>query len=86
MQNTNYFNFLQPYQHHLENYIPGVGVYSFSINPCNLQPSGSCNFSRFNTTSLKFKGWTGPTIENIYAVNYNVLRINSGLVGIVYSN
>ena len=62
-----------------------INVYSFALKPEEHQPSGTCNFSRIDNASLNFEG-TAPTINNIYAVNYNVLRIMSGMGGLAYSN
>jgi len=62
-----------------------VNVYSFALKPEEHQPSGTCNFSRIDTAKLD----TGSGLEaedNIYAVNYNVLRIMSGMGGLAYSN
>jgi hypothetical protein len=93
-----YFNWVQPYQTHT--CIPssnGIYVYSFAIKPEDHQPSGTCNFSRIDnsrlvmtlgngTTGLATPGSnTGGNIK-IYAVNYNVLRIMSGMGGLAYSN
>ena len=62
-----------------------INVYSFALKPEEHQPSGTCNFSRIDTATLEFgKAPTG--INNIYAVNYNVLRIMSGMGGLAYSN
>lgn len=47
-----YYNVLQPYQHHTRGPNPGVFVYSFCIAPEDIQPSGSCNFSRFKSQQL----------------------------------
>tara|TARA_Y100000389_G_scaffold167308_1_gene172452 strand:- start:205 stop:1749 length:1545 start_codon:yes stop_codon:yes gene_type:complete len=63
-----------------------ISVYSFALKPEEHQPSGTCNFSRIDNAKLDFSGGTGPTITNIYAVNYNVLRIMSGMGGLAYSN
>ena len=62
-----------------------INVYSFALKPEEHQPSGTCNFSRIDTAKLM----TGSALEatdNIYAVNYNVLRIMSGMGGLAYSN
>jgi len=61
-----------------------VNVYSFALKPEEHQPSGTCNFSRIDSAHLNFS--TSATVENIYAVNYNVLRIMSGMGGLAYSN
>ena len=64
-----------------------VNVYSFALKPEEHQPSGTCNFSRIDTAHLKFSSNTGSTgALNIYAVNYNVLRVMSGMGGLAYSN
>ena len=71
-----------------------IGVYSFALKPEEHQPSGTCNFSRIDSTRLTFKdiksytdGTTGTTVPLIvYAINYNVLRIMSGMGGLAYSN
>ena len=64
-----------------------INVYSFALKPEEHQPSGTCNFSRIDTAKLEFSGVAGAvTVANIYAVNYNVLRIMSGMGGLAYSN
>jgi len=62
-----------------------VNVYSFALKPEEHQPSGTCNFSRIDNAKLNFNTSPGGTI-NVYAVNYNVLRIMSGMGGLAYSN
>ena len=61
-----------------------VNVYSFALKPEELQPSGTCNFSRIDNAKLNLS--TAAVLGNIYAVNYNVLRIMSGMGGLAYSN
>ena len=69
-----------------------VFVYSFALKPEEHQPSGTCNFSRIDNAKLilnhKSQGYSGdsPVNYNIFAVNYNVLRIMSGMGGLAYSN
>jgi len=86
-----YFNLVQPFQHH-EN-IPtnaGINVYSFALKPEEHQPSGTLNMSRIDTATLNLEyesvGTSDTAILNVYAVNYNVLRILSGMGGLAYSN
>ena len=64
-----------------------LNVYSFALKPEEHQPSGTCNFSRIDNAELKLgtAGGMGTT-DIIYAVNYNVLRIMSGMGGLAYSN
>jgi hypothetical protein len=64
--------------------IDSIGVYSFALKPEEHQPSGTCNFSRIDNAQLV--GSTGGIADTIFAVNYNVLRIMSGMGGLAYSN
>ena len=67
--------------------VNSINVYSFALKPEEHQPSGTCNFSRIDNAKLDFTGGTAPLTEhNIYAINYNVLRIMSGMGGLAYSN
>ena len=87
-----YFNYVQPFQHHTN--IPanqGINVYSFALKPEEHQPSGTLNMSRIDTAVLAVdtKAMTTGSLSgviNIYATNYNVLRILSGMGGLAYSN
>ena len=64
-----------------------IAVYSFALKPEEHQPSGTCNFSRIDNAQLLVTG-TGTASDEltIYAINYNVLRIMSGMGGLAYSN
>ena len=62
-----------------------INVYSFALQPEEHQPSGTCNFSRIDNAKLVLGSAPGDAI-NIYATNYNVLRIMSGMGGLAYSN
>ena len=62
-----------------------INVYSFALQPEEHQPSGTCNFSRIDNAKLILGSTPGDSI-NIYATNYNVLRIMSGMGGLAYSN
>ena len=61
-----------------------IGVYSFALKPEEHQPSGTCNFSRIDNAQLVQS--TGSKASKVWAVNYNVLRIMSGMGGLAYSN
>ena len=83
-----YFSLVQPYQHHEntpDDYHKGINVYSFAIKPEEHQPSGTLNMSRIDTAVLSLSSLIEGSIH-IYAVNYNVLRILSGMGGLAYSN
>lgn len=98
-----YFNYVQPYEHHKHTPKDGVNVYSFAINPENHQPSGSANLSRIDSTILhltffdktkdsaeadapSLAAFSSDTQLFVFAFNYNVLRIMSGMGGLAYSN
>jgi len=63
-----------------------IAVYSFALKPEEHQPSGTCNFSRIDNAQLVNTGTSLSSDLNIYAINYNVLRIMSGMGGLAYSN
>ena len=84
-----YFNQYQPYQYHEGSPYPGIYVYSFALKPEEIQPSGTCNFSRIDQAEVSVYLKTGmPTnlLQKMFAVNYNVLKIASGMGGLVFSN
>ena len=114
VRSGDYFNFVQPYNHHTRTPHTGINVYSFALKPEEHQPSGTCNFSRIDNANLFLTVTTNTTLTgssgnpqitagklvenmstaptstnarvNVYAVNYNVLRIMSGMGGLAYSN
>ena len=83
-----YFNSVQPYYHHSGNPVPGVYAYSFALKPELHQPSGTCNFSRIdNATAVpRTKALCDKMNMAMFATNYNVLRVMSGMGGLAYSN
>ena len=84
-----YFNDYQPFVYHSGTPYPGIYSYSFALKPEELQPSGTCNFSRIDIAQAATYLKTGmPTnlVQRMYAVNYNILRIQSGLGGLAFSN
>jgi hypothetical protein len=87
-----YFDKVQPYQHHSRTPSTGINVYSFALRPEEHQPSGTCNFSRIDKATLQLtvsvNTVTGSRTAQVrvYALNYNVLRVMSGMGGLAYSN
>ena len=64
-----------------------IGMYSFCLKPGEHQPSGSCNFSRIDNARLNYTGADNAGgYLHLFALNYNVLRIMSGMGGLTYSN
>jgi hypothetical protein len=87
-----YFDLVQPFQHHTSTPATGINVYSFALRPEEHQPSGTCNFSRIDNASIQMVVSAntvragGMANVRVYATNYNVLRIMSGMGGLAYSN
>lgn len=95
----NYFNYVQPNQHHTRTPADGINVYSFGLHPEQHQPTGTANMSRIDSARLIYKVadafsakrsttfdlYSGTTVY-IFVTNYNVLRIMSGMGGLAYSN
>jgi hypothetical protein len=71
-----------------------IYCYSFALAPEQQQPSGTCNFSRIDSADLHLGlntacNASGSAVDReikIYATNYNVLRIMSGMGGLAYDN
>jgi len=95
-----YFNYVQPAQHHTRTPADGVNVYSFGLHPEQHQPSGTANLSRIDTTMLNLTlsdpyragksfpvlNFVTDSIFYVFAVNYNILRVMSGMAGLAYAN
>jgi len=85
---STYFYLYQPYRHHSCGTSQYIHVYSFALNPEGVQPSGTSNFSKLDNVSLNLV--CNPSIQdgyiNIYALNYNILRIQSGMAGLMFSS
>ena len=99
-RDSSYFRTVQPFQHHTGLFDNGQSdnkqkgmfyCYSFALKPEEHQPSGTCNFSRIDNAVLTLElnesdsGGIGKLVK-VYATNYNVLRIMSGMGGLAYSN
>jgi len=97
----NYFNYVQPHQHHTRTPADGINIYSFALHPEQHQPTGTANMSRIDNTKLNYRtqdslrqnqqkfaplNYSVGTAVWIFATNYNVLRIMSGMGGLAYSN
>lgn len=86
-----YFSLIQPYQKHTRCPNDFFYIYAFSVKPEEHQPSGCSNFSKIDSKELYITlnpiNPTNTTINlRVYALNYNILRIYSGMGGIAFSN
>lgn len=89
-RNGRYFHFVQPYQHHSNTPAEGINVYSFALRPEDHQPSGTVNMSRIDNAELKLTTVSGLSAVSkkvsVYATNYNIFRIGSGLGGLAFAS
>ena len=101
-QDPQFFNYIQSYNFCKTAPKSGIYPYSFSIDPFKYQPSGSCNMSRFNKIELNVETQQTPTPKfsvggeelenlykydiNVYTINYNILRVVSGMGNVEFSN
>ena len=91
-----YFNTVIPQECHENCPAIGINVYSFALKPEEHQPSGTCNFSRIDMSQLIINvtpatyiyptSGTDTAKCRIYATNYNVLRVLSGMAGLAFTN
>merc|ERR1711990_488157 len=84
-QGSKYFNQVQPFNHHSGCPAPGIYLYSFALKPEEHQPTGTCNFSRIDNAqvAITLPASCNPTLS-MFATNYNVLRIQSGMGGLAF--
>ena len=83
-----FFRLYQPYKNHSSGTNDYIYMYSFAINPEDTQPSGTCNFSKLDniTLNLDCSASIPSGIINVYAINYNILRIQNGMSGLLFSS
>lgn len=85
-----YFRLTQPFQHHTVVPTPPtyIYLYSFSMKPEQEQPSGSLNCSKIDDIvmglTFNLNELTQERSVQMYATNYNVLRIVGGLGGLAF--
>ena len=87
-RNASYYRLCQPIQNNHKIPTKHIYCYSFALLPEEHQPSGTCNFSKVDAAEMIFttsKTYSGETLS-VYAINYNVLRIISGMGGLAYTN
>jgi hypothetical protein len=83
-----FFRLYQPYKYHSCGTKEYIYNWCFAIDPENMQPSGTCNFSKLDNVTLNLE-----CVDNIqeglitvYATNYNILRIENGMCGVLFSS
>ncbi len=101
IKDNKYFNEVHPYNYYKTNPKDGVHAYSFSANPNDTQPAGSCNFSRISNFQINIDLGISPDIHEIpkenlnnmyeynftvFAINYNILKVASGMAAKQFVN
>lgn len=83
-----FFRLYQPYKYHSSGTNDYIYMYSFALEPENMQPSGTCNFSKLDNVvlSLDCTASIPDGLVNVYAINYNILRIQNGMAGVMFSS
>lgn len=92
-----YYNLIQPYEKMYSDPQTGINIYSFALNPESIMPSGAANMSRIDDTSLQItlkpvviddmnSGMFGNITFRfgIYSLTNNILRVCSGLAGLLW--
>ena len=86
----NFYTYVQSLQHHTSIAPLGLFLYSFSLNPTQHQPSGSCNFSKIDDISIDVTvepiTYNNPVNVRVYAITLNILRIINGVAGLAFEN
>jgi hypothetical protein len=88
LDSIEYYTYIPRYQYSLGNE-NGIYIYSFALNPKEIQPSGTMNFSKIDDAYLQLKlnkivNYQNPISFKCYAVQYNLLRISYGIGGLVF--
>jgi hypothetical protein len=85
-----YYTTIQKYQYNIINHQKGIYFYSFSLNPLELQPSGSINFSKVDDAYLQLTmnnivNYQNPVSLRCYALQYNLFRTSNGIGGLGFN-
>ena len=89
-----YYNYVTSYETNINTPADGINFYSFALNPNDIQPSGTCNFSRLNRKTIKLSltdefltriSSSDYILINFLSVNYNILKFNKGLCNLVFA-
>ena len=88
-RDSDYFNLIQPYQHHYRGPSPGINVYSFSLHPEDYQPSSTMNMSEIGQVFMQMKLDNSVSPYNTakvrsYTINYNIFRIYLNVGGLAF--
>jgi hypothetical protein len=90
LDSSQFYTLIQKYQNNFINNQKGIYMYSFSLNPRDLQPSGSMNFSKIDDAYLQFNmnnviNYQNPVSLKCYAIQYNLFRTSNGIGGLGFN-
>ena len=90
LSSIEYYTNIQSYQYNLINNQKGIYMYSFALNPLQLQPSGSMNFSKIDDAYLQLTMNNNVNYQNkvslkAYAIQYNLFRVSNGIAGLGFN-
>ena len=91
LTSNEYYTYIPQYEYEFTNQQTGIYLYSFALNPKDIDPSGSMNFSRLDDAYLqltmnKIVSYQNPASIVCYAVTYNLLRIIDGIGGLAWNS
>lgn len=84
-----FYRLVQPMENHTRVSGHPIYMYSFALRAEDYQPTGTCNFSRIDRAILAIEDAVAPPTKGrifVYAVNYNVLRVSSGMANLTFAN
>lgn len=86
-----YYTLLQKYQNNFWNNQSGIYLYSFGLEPKELQPSGSMNFSKIDDAYLQLTmnniiNYQNSASIRAYGIQYNLFRVSNGIGGLGFNN
>ena len=90
LNSIQYYTSIQKYQNDFNNNQKGIYMYSFSLYPKDIQPSGTLNFSKIDDayiqlTMNKIINYQNPVYIKAYAIQYNLFKTKNGIGGLVFN-
>ena len=90
LNNTEFYTRIQKYQYNFLNTQKGIYSYSFALNPIDLQPSGTMNFSKIDDAYIQLTlnniiNYQNPASMKAYGIQYNLFRTSHGIGGLVFN-
>ena len=84
-----YYKYMIPYQKRLSKPVRNIYTYSFAINPINVSPSGSLDFSDIQSEKTTLEVTLQPDLKDIYILyiyytGYQTFSFENGFMSLVY--